>query len=438
MGRHIFPIKAIDCEIPSVLASFQVIDLTRNPEEGYRRIHDGLRRVGLDPKNIFDWDGSRPPYPGFMAFSEKDAAVYFGREDEVQKAIAILNRLKKMGGPRLVMVLGASGSGKSSLVRAGVVPRLKRDPDRWIVIDPFRPERQPFEKLALSLSGAFGRYDADRDWQSIEQTITNKDVDAGATSLRELAIDLRAASGQHEASVLVIVDQFEELLVGEHDESAGAFLKLLQAIVSGDDNPFIVVGTLRSDFLGTFQTNETTQRLAYEPILLPLMPVSDLPRVIEGPADIAGLRLEPGLTQVMVADTAGEDALPLLVFTLRELWEKYGADNVLTVDEYRNQLGGIQGSVSRAAENVYKASHISSEQEHLLRKAFLSMVSVDEEGRYVRKAARWSDLSEDMHGLLDLFVKARLLVSRSEGSDRMLDIAHDALMRNTKLQSMIN
>ena len=105
---------------------------------------------------MFDWDGTRPPYPGLMAFQEQDAAIFFGRKEEINQGLALLNRLQQFGGPRLTLMLGASGSGKSSLMRAGLLPRLKRD-QRWVVVEPFRPLKAPFDELATVLSQRFGQ-----------------------------------------------------------------------------------------------------------------------------------------------------------------------------------------------------------------------------------------------------------------------------------------
>src|SRR5262249_8246555 len=148
--------------------------------------------------------------------------------------------------------------------------------------------------------------------------------------------------------------------------------------------------------------------LPYEPIFLPPMALQDFAQVIEGPAHVAGIELDPGLAQAMVADTATEDALPLLPFTLRELWERYAADGPLTLEEFRAGLGGLKGSVARAAEIVYVTASPSSDQERHVQKAFLSMVLVDEEGRYARRPTYWAELPEDVHDLLERFVRARL------------------------------
>lgn len=430
LGKHLFPLKVADCQISPLLSDVQVTDLTLNLSEGYQRLWSGLKKVGLDPADLFDWDGARPPYPGLLAFQEQDAAVYFGRDAAIQGTMETLNRLQHLGGSRLVLVLGASGSGKSSLVRAGVIPRLKRDRDRWLVLEPFRPLGRPFDQLAMVLAGAFASLGNARDWKPIRDALNPAAGTAGSAHLFDLANDLRVTAGRREATVLLVVDQFEELLGRDTDPSASLFFRLLKAVLSQPSSPFLAVATLRSDLLGAFQIHEAAQDLLYEPIHLPQMALADFAQVIEGPAKVAGIELEAGLAQAMVADTATDDALPLLAFTLRELWDRYSGDGRLTLEEYRDRLGGLQGSLARAAEALFAERPLSPDEELHLRKAFLSMVRVDEEGRYVRKPARWKELPEDVHDLLERFVQARLLVSRSEGADRILEVAHEALFRS--------
>jgi hypothetical protein len=126
-GKAIFPVKLQACDASGVFNDIQHIDLTVQPVEGYQRLQIGLLERGLDPLDVFDWDPKRPPYPGLLAFQEQDAAIYFGRGDDILKSLETLEALRRQGSEaaRFVLLLGASGSGKSSLVRAGVIPRLR-------------------------------------------------------------------------------------------------------------------------------------------------------------------------------------------------------------------------------------------------------------------------------------------------------------------------
>jgi hypothetical protein len=240
------------------------------------------------------------------------------------------------------------------------------------------------------------------------------------------------AAGRRNATIVLVIDQFEELVsVGENNQNERFLRFLRHALEVPDENPLAVLGTLRSDFLGDFQNHPALLSLRFEQSLVGPLAVDGYVKVIEGPAEVAGLRLEPGLTELMVKDTEGQDALPLLAFTLRELWEQYGRlDGDLSIEEYQ-RLGGLLGSVERAADGVMNAEELSEGQINDLRQAFLAMTRINEEGQYVRRAVHWDDLSPASHPILQRFVEARLLVSGKE--DGTLEVAHETLLRNWPL-----
>jgi formylglycine-generating enzyme required for sulfatase activity len=435
MGRPVFPIKLDDAQVDRVLTSVQIIDATTGWDAAYQRLEKGLLAAGLDPKNLFDWDTRRPPYPGLPAFQEQDAAIFFGRDEEIREGQALLNRLRQFGGPRLTLMLGASGSGKSSLMRAGLLPRLKRD-SRWIVVEPFRPLKAPFDELATVLSERLSRakqaekgtspdvaYVRDRiRWGEHE---AEKSVDA----FLELIKTLRETSVSQEATLLLMIDQCEELLAGGADNEGDRFLAFLRAVIELEDSRLMVLATLRSDFLGLFQNQPAMRGLKVETFPVPQMAVDDFASVIEGPARIAGLELGPGLVQAMISDTKTSDALPLLAFTLRELYEGFGEDKLLTLEEYRDKLGRLEGCIARAAEAVLTAKPLSEEKLSALRTSFLLMVRVADSDQYAKQPVLWNDLPASIHDVLEGFVTARLLISGGDKNGRTLEVAHDALFR---------
>ena len=154
--KYVIPVKISRCKIESLIDDTQLIDLTSNPVQGYRRLGRALVTAGLDAEGSFVWNSRRPPFPGLESFSEKDAAVFFGRQDEVSEITALLNHVRVLPEPRLFVVRGPSGSGKSSLILAGVLPRLKRDKDHWVALEPFRPTDNggPFVGLRRAIAAA--------------------------------------------------------------------------------------------------------------------------------------------------------------------------------------------------------------------------------------------------------------------------------------------
>ena len=256
-GKPVFPVQIAACDGGGVLTDIQHVDLTASPQEGYRRLALGLKERGLDPAAIFDWDPNRPPYPGLHAFEEADAAVFFGRTDEINRARETLDRLRRLGrdAPRFVLVLGASGSGKSSLIRAGLIPRLRKDANLWLPVPPFRPQDTPLETLALALAETFEIHQHPRGWREILSVL---DAAADQTPLNDraligLAHDLQIAAGHREATLLLCLDQAEELFAQSPEREATRFLGLLRAALERANGQLMALATLRSDFLGRFQ-----------------------------------------------------------------------------------------------------------------------------------------------------------------------------------------
>ncbi len=421
------------CSIDTVLTANQVADLTGDKEDAYKRLWRGLKTAGLDPASTFDWDPNRPPYPGMLAFQEEDAAVFFGRDNEIREGLEALNRLRQFGGARMLVVLGASGSGKSSLVRAGLLPLLRMNEDQWLVVPPFRPQEHPLRELAIVLAEAFNAFLKDKgettSWEKIRKQLNDTALSASGSGdpLNDLARDLQLAANRREARVLLVIDQTEELLHSSRSDEANSFLLLLQKSLSNPSSPLLAVCTLRSDFLGDFQQHPALRELAFQSIHFGPMGRDQFEKVIEGPAEKAAIKLESGLSRVMVDDTETKDALPLLAFTLRELYERYSDDGLLTLEEYRDRLGGLAGSVAKAAEAVFAGEPLSGQRQADLRKAFLKMVRINKEGHFVRQIAYWRDLPVSVQEVLERLVRARLLVSRGEGDDKVLEVAHEAL-----------
>lgn len=439
-GKAIFPLKVQPCDASGVFSDIQQIDLTAQPEDGYRRLKIGLLERGLNPMDVFDWDPRRLPYPGLMAFQEADAAIFFGRGEDILKTLETLDGLRCQGrdAARFLLLLGASGSGKSSLVRAGVIPRLKKKQSEWLPVPPFRPQVEPLDELAMALATAFEAQGRPRDWSTIRTELhlaAAKDPADGQTLLK-LARDLAIAARQPETTVLLTIDQAEELFGYSPPEVTTRFLRLLRAALEVADQRLMVVATLRSDFLGDCQNHPVLQdgeyphHFRYRDVLVNPMPLRSFPEVILGPARLAGLRLDDGLVEAMVNDTGTRDALPLLAFTLRRLYERFGGDGRLTVHEYES-LGRLEGAVREEAQRVIAEANPVPEELEALHAAFVpTMVRINAEGGYARRRALFAMMTQQAVPLLRRFVDARLLVTDSDPKGReTVEVAHEALLR---------
>ena len=428
--KPIFPLRIDDSPLHERLSDRHAIDL-RGPAdalaEAFGRLLRGLHAAGVVHGG---WDGKRPPYPGLLAFEEDDAPVFFGREAATEAALERLRAMQRARTASWFVLVGASGSGKSSLLRAGVVPRLREDSARWLVAGPFTPGPVPEQRFALALSETFGRLGRPRDWKQLRSVL----LEGSEAELADLAGDLRAAANAPEATVLIAVDQADELLSFDDDRSEqengrSRFVGRLRALADLPDRPFLVVATLRSDVLGAFQDHPRLRDIdvGYE-VVAPIERRA-LAEVVEGPARLAAVALEPGLVDEIVRDTETRDALPLLAFTLHDLHERHGGDHLLTLAEYR-ALGGLERAVADAAERTLAESRLEAPALTALRRALLALVRLGDRDQPVRRPAMWDELPAQAHGVLERFVDARLLVTSGEGSQRAVGVAHEALFRS--------
>ncbi|MGE0812711.1 MAG: TIR domain-containing protein [Vicinamibacterales bacterium] len=494
-----------DAALPAILTERQLIDLGRGEDDAYGRLWRALEALDLTGVAT-NWNPKEPPYLGLSAYQEDHAPVFFGREDEALAALELLDR----GAPPVVLVLGASGSGKSSLVRAGVLPRLRARED-WLIVDPFRPGRDPWAELTESFGRAFDRYAPDHldeagrrrqlrerlsaawtppaaaepepapdpagerapderlrrlievlervrqdpppltprvrnylEWSlddlrrlSAGPAPPGETIAApGTTPLVEAALDLRRLSRHRDARVLVVIDQFEELL-GRDEPAVHDFLAMLHASVEAAHSPVTIVGTLRSDFLGLFQHHPALHGVDFESLSLGPMRADGMRRVVTMPARLAAIEIEDGLVDRLLADTGTPDALPMLSFTLSVMWRDRRGDEPLTLAAYE-RLGGLQGTIAREAEAVL-ATAVRERKEDALRRALLQMARLGDDGTYARRPVDWDHADiQRVHDLLTTLVDRRVLVTRLDGDRRIVEVAHEALFRAwTPLQAWL-
>lgn len=434
LGKLIFPIVSGPLGGALVAPEIQGVDLERWDQEGREHLAARIRSVGEEAARGFAWDRSRPPYPGIQAFDRDDAAIFFGRDPEVREVCERLEAHRVHASKRLVLILGASGSGKSSLLRAGVLPRLERERRRWLVAPVFRPERQPLTHLAKALAERAGAAERWRDWRAALGR------EHALPFLGSAIDDLRIGEARA-ASLLVPVDQFEEVFTIAEPDEREAFLALLGAITRGGSGlPILIVGTVLSDVMGEMLRSEEFA-CPFDGIPLRPMPVDRIPKVVEGPAGVHALSLERGLPTRIKADIDSPDALPLLAFALRELYDRFADGKRLSIADYERLgdraagLSPIENAVRRRAEDVLDLHRPSPAEIEALKEAFVyCLVRIREDGGFVRQPARLSDLPELARPILDRLVQARLLSRRvspgETGADEpVVEVAHEALFR---------
>jgi len=365
--------------------------------------HRTEQRLALPARPV--WDSDRSPFPGLEAFTERDSAVFFGRDAEITELLDRLHPVVAVQANRLVTVVGPSGAGKSSLVQAGVVPRLRQRRSGWIVVPPVVPGDHPLGSLARSLAAAGSGRPAD-------EVQAPRFVD-----------ELRTARGRPNAPVLMIVDQAEELITLSGEAERDAFLGLLDRALNADPRLWIIM-IMRSEFLTAFLGTEQA-RLFRDPVAVGRLGRAELVEVIEQPARRAGLTFDPPtVPQRMAADAGGGDALPLLAYALQELCLAAGPGGVLTADAYQ-RMGGVAGVLTRRADKV--TAELGGAGGPVL-PTLLKFVTIGENEPTRRRVQR-SALTDAQWRVAEAFIVARLLTSAADGDDAILEVAHEALFR---------
>lgn len=227
------------------------------------------------PKRV--WDSSRAPYPGLDAFKEDEAAVFFGRDRQITDLVRRLHNSSIVSDDRFVALVGASGSGKSSLVQAGVIPRLRER--RWLVLPVMMPGGNPMAALAAALADAEGTVEAPAILRRLRRS---------PDDLAHQVQRLRTTTGRRFSRLLLVVDQFEELLTSTGEHERDLFLSSVRIALERDRRLWLVA-TLRIEFLRDFL--ETTQAGLFEnPMAIGAIGHPELAQAVEEPGRLAGMR----------------------------------------------------------------------------------------------------------------------------------------------------
>jgi serine/threonine protein kinase/WD40 repeat protein len=364
----------------------------------------------------------RNPYKGLRAFLEADAADFFGREGVTKR---LLRRLEDdQPGSRFLAVVGPSGSGKSSVVRAGLVPALRRGSlpgsERWYVIDML-PGAHPLRELESALLGL-----------AVSPPPSLLDELEGDTRGLLRAVD--RILPDPDAELLIVLDQLEEVftLIEDEDERFH-ILESLRAAATEAGSRVRIVATLRADFFDQpLSVRGFGDLLAQRTEAITPMSPEELERAIVAPAERTGLAVEPRLLAAIVADVVDRPgALPLLQFTLTELAERR-EDGVLTLVDYR-RIGGVSGALARRAEQLFEGMNEGARD--ACRQVFLRLVTLGEGSDDTRRRVRRSELqpltdARTLDGVLDAFGRHRLLSFDRDPATRepTVEIAHEALL----------
>jgi WD40 repeat protein len=453
--------QLVDLSAPDVGWSVTISPPRYEPETtvnfsgtGLARLRSGLEKAGLDA-TTFHWppahDLGRSPYRGLLPLDQDDAGIFFGRDGAIVLTLDALRGLRAAAAPRFATILGASGAGKSSFLRAGILPRLQRDSRHFYVLPIIRPERAALSGehgFAAMLEAALKARNITRNRADIRDAVT-AGADAVGPILKGLSAPLESDGGgsAEPATLVIAVDQAEELLTADNAE-ASAFLKLLADLGRRDEPPVLVLFTVRSDSFDQLQSRpELAATQPHHLIDLPPVPTGSFGDIIRGPArrvTAAGrkLHVDETLVDALLSDIevgGTKDALPLLAFTLERLYTDYGADGDLQLNEYE-RLGRIRGAIEAAVEQALSKAdgNAAIPRDRAARLALLRrglipwLAGIDPNtGSPRRRVARLAEVPEEARPLIELMVEQRLLATDVDTAtkERTIEPAHEALLR---------
>lgn len=362
------------------------------------------------------------PYKGLAFFTQADGNAYFGREELTAQLLA------KLTGSPFLALLGASGSGKSSLMRAGVIWALYSGgipgSENWKVL-VMRPGETPLEDLAALISA---------ESRGISSSLMREiKTDPSALRLEAKKILLNLPD---DAKLVLAVDQFEEVFTQCQDENErGQFIAALTDAAQYSNSRIIVLLTLRADYYGRCSAYPVLAKLLSEnQVLVGEMTDVELRRAISAPAENVGVRVEAGLPELIIEEARGEKgALPMISLALAELFKNRKTDT-LKVAEYR-ELGGLNQVIATTADKVYFS--LPQPEQTLAQKIMLALVKTGETAEQdARQRMRLSALAFtdknriQVEELLNKLADARLIVKDGESEDAQVEVAHEALFRH--------
>ncbi|MGL4502713.1 MAG: ATP-binding protein, partial [Planktothrix sp.] len=370
------------------------------------------------------------PYKGLKKFEVEDKDLFFGRD---QFLTGLVNELQQSN---LILLMGASGSGKSSVVRAGLIPWLAQKWGSRFVKIIFTPDRDPFDSFYASLLSKYKQSDA-----QIAR-------EAKADTLHRVITQLK----QPDEYWLIVLDQFEELFTTTQGDKRDLFINSLVHLNKSQLKAVKIIGTMRADFLDKLSPHPKLAKITdkHRPLIAEMQP-DELRLAIEQPAAHHGVIFEPELVPEILKDIKGQAGyLPLLQYTLNLLWETeavqgLGQNRTLKLETY-HQIGRVQGALQKHVDAIYEA--LSPNEQQATQRIFLKLVDIGEdaasggEWKPVRRRASKALFNDELEqGVLAKLVDQKLLVSDrsridekllvSDGSpaqESTIDITHEILL----------
>jgi hypothetical protein len=417
----------------------------------------GLQKAGVgaetfelqrDPHGPFGW---RAPYRGLEALEPEDAAVLFGRDVDLVRGIDALRGLAARTLPRILVILGASGAGKSSYLRAGLWPRLLRDDSQWLLLRTIRAGRggaiEGSEGLLSAIEDVHRRFDLRASRADLRERLESPEsFVALLRELREAAARRALIAEPPYPLPILCLDQGEELFAADAGAESGKLLKLVRGAIDAGEALLLV--TIRSDSYGLMQAAQVFAGVEQVPVSLGPLPRGELGNIIREPAEILRSKVGPQapvfdaeVVARLQAEIAGEeDALPLLAFVMQRLMREHAAAPTISLKEL-DRTGGVAAAIESAADAALDDAGIGrdrSAQRDALRRLFIPRLArIDPESKAPqRRTAPQANLPRELLPLAHALTERRLLVVKlaahaESGSPdaATIEVAHEALLR---------
>jgi len=456
------PTERFDTEHPITRET----DIVRFTVDGLTRLRHGLTKAAIAPESFSLQKeaegplGWRMPYRGLEPLEAKDAAVFFGRDAEITQGLDVLRGLASKNPPRFMVILGASGAGKSSFLRAGLLPRLERDDANWLPMAPVRsgddgPIEAP-EGLLAQLQALHKRLGLESSRASLRRSLQDEESFVACLQALRQAAHKAALLGEGRDAPLPVlsIDQAEELFVSDAHDNTGRFLKLVRgAMMAGE---LVCIATIRSDRYSALQSEAILEGIEQTTFSLPPVVSGQLAEIINGPAQVwrreagpAAPVFAPEVSQALMEEISGQqDALPLLAFAMARLINDHiGSDNTveaktITLEDLK-ATGGVAKTIELEADKALGDAGIDKDpkaREGILRDTFIPRLArVDKDSRdFERRVASLSDFSgARLRELVNAFVERRLLTLKAREGDPSVEVAHEALLRKWPTLSKI-
>jgi formylglycine-generating enzyme required for sulfatase activity len=468
-------------------AQWQVVQLRGEPAERFLTVHPytrrqspvhvaetalaklkrGLLKAGVgpetfelqpDPTGPFGW---RAPYRGLEALEPEDAAVFFGRSADIVRGIDALRDLAGRPPPRVLVILGSSGAGKSSFLRAGLWPRLNRDDSQWFPLRAIRAGRggalEGSEGLLSALEEAHRRLARPASRAQLRPRLATPE------QFVEMLRDLRRGAARRALLTeppyplaVLCLDQAEELFAADAPDESRKLLLLARA--AADSGDALLLFTMRSDSYGLMQNakvlgsvtagDKVIPSVPQVPLSLGPVPQGEMASIIRQPAEILRSKVraapvfDPAVIVSLQEEIQGEsDALPLLAFALQRLMREHSEAKTIGADALR-QTGGVAAGIQSEAEAAFGEAGYAAEESarrDALRRLFIPhLAQINPRTKVLqRRTAKLRDLPADLHKLIEALTAHRLLVAKSPVDENgqvvvdaaTLEVAHEALLR---------